>query len=171
MNSLQVVSSSRFLLFATWFVAITSVPSAALYQQGLDAGTKPSAIHTPYDSSTFVLNIALIAAWITTSRWLSSIPGVPRGVVWWGWIVPVASLFVPRRVIGRAIGDRIERGQINLWWGCWVGFNVVANLGLAESLVSATPINPIKPAYEIAAACLLTGSYFTWRRIVATLSS
>ena len=62
-------------------------------------------------------------------------------------------LFVPRRVIGRAIGDRIERGQINLWWGCWVGFNVVANLGLAESLVTATPINPIKPAYEIAAAC------------------
>jgi hypothetical protein len=50
-----------------------------------------------------------------------------------------------------------------------LGFSVLANLGLAQSLTSATPINPIKPVYELAAVCLLTASYFIWQHIVVVI--
>ena len=169
MNTIRVVTSSRFLLFAAWLVALTSIPSAGEYQAALDKQTPVSQIHTTYDSSTFVLNIALLASWISTARWMATKAGAPAGAVWWGWIVPGASLFVPRRFIGKLTGHHIQSGELNVWWGCWLGFSVLANFGLAQSLTSSTPVNPIKPVYELAGVCLLTASYFIWQHIVVVI--
>jgi hypothetical protein len=57
------------------------------------------------------------------------------------------------------------------WWLTWVGFALVNNIGIVSAFNAAADYVPIRPELELAGACLLTGAYMVWIRIVRTLGS
>lgn len=160
----SVLTTSRLVLAAVWLAAFAAIPSAAQYQRQLDSGVKPTEIHTVYDTLTAMVSLAMIAAWVATSRWLqvkvTAAGGVRLSPTWarWGWVVPIVSLWFPRQIVGDVlIGREPNRQQLNTWWTTWLGFSLINNLQAAAAITATTPTNPIRPQLEIAAACLLTG--------------
>lgn len=179
----QVITASRFLLATVWISALSAIPSAQSFQTQLDSGVERAKITTFYNSFSLTVTIATIFAWVVTSRWLRDAidrtnevnPGqvkLNRNWAFWSWVVPVVSLWFPRRIMGDLIGNQPKSKDaisLNTWWLTFVGFSLIGNLSAAMVLTSQTPINPINPQYDIAAACLLTASYFVWVQIIALI--
>lgn len=175
----SVVSTSRFLLAAIWFTALVSIPSRASYQEQLDSGAKPGEITTMFDTVSLFVSIAMVLAWLTTSRWLRELveatpqPALKPAWAMWGWIVPVVSLWFPRTIVSDLLSRKTqsERIPVSTWWLTWLGFVFTSNFGIAIAMSSTSTTNPIMPQFEIASACLLTASYQVWVRIVTALDS
>jgi hypothetical protein len=186
--SRRTITYSSILLGAVWLVALASVPGEQNYRDQLAAGVEPTKIFTTYDSLASLIPIAMIAAWIFTTKWLSSLykvatetnPAVmrlKRPWIFWGWIVPVVSLWFPKLLIEDLLKFRNSEQSNELvgretltWWLTWVGFALVNNVGIVSSFNAPTDYIPIRPELEIAGACILTASYFVWVRIVKALS-
>ncbi len=50
-----------------------------------------------------------------------------------------------------------------------MGFALVNNVGIVAAFDATDGYVPIRPELELAGACLLTGAYLVWVRIVKTL--
>jgi hypothetical protein len=182
-RGLAVLGTSRFLLLAVWATAISSISSSQKYQAELDKGTDPSQISTTYDLMSTFTSAAMIGTWIISGYWLKQATELaitngrtpkhsPRWALW-SWIVPVVSLWFPRRMIldvMPASSDIVKPNEINTWWLTFLGFLLLNDYGVVLSIQSAEA-NPIHPNYEIAGACLLTASYFVWKRVVTAVSN
>ncbi|WP_432541027.1 DUF4328 domain-containing protein [Kineococcus sp. SYSU DK002] len=90
---------------------------------------------------------ALVANWVVVALWLTRAranaerlaPGARhrrhRLWAWFGWIVPIAWLFVPHQVVAdvwaasRQHAPRVPAPRLGLWWGLWLA-------GLAASSLS-----------------------------------
>ncbi|CAB4329591.1 MAG: DUF4328 domain-containing protein [Actinobacteria bacterium] len=182
-QSLRVISASKFLLATVWITALSAISSAQSYQAQLDKSIDPSKITTLYDSFSVTVSIALVFAWIVTSRWLGDAvktvqdrnPGqvkLHRAWARWGWIAPVVSLWFPRQIIANIIGPQTDRKDgiaINTWWAAFIGFSLLSNAQFVLSMNAPANYNPIKPEFDIAGACLLTAAYFIWIQIVQTV--
>lgn len=180
----QVIAASTSMLAAVWILAISSISSAASYRQQLNSGIEATKIVTTYDNLSIIVPLTMIGAWIFTSKWmqgiydqaLASSPSsmrLKRGWVVWGWLVPIVSLWFPKRMIddllkAKAVAkqDPITPKDTQLWWMTWISFSLINNLGVVALLTAEKGYIPIRPELEIAAACMLTGSYFVWIRIV-----
>jgi hypothetical protein len=167
MSGRQVIASSSSLLAAVWIVALASIPSAQSYRDQLTSGT--------------------ISSWVITSLWLKKLHitatatnptamRLKRPWVFWSWIVPVVSLWFPKNLIEDLLksegSDEAKTliGKDTLtWWLTWVGFALVNNIGIVSAFDAADGYVPIRPELELAGACLLTGAYLVWIRIVKTL--
>jgi len=187
MSGRQVIASSASLLAAVWIVALTSIPSAQSYRDQLAAGTAASQITTAYDAMTVIIPITMIGSWIITSRWLKQLhikatlknpTAMHLNLPWvfWSWIVPVVSLWFPKRLIEdllNAEGSDDAKSLIGkdslTWWLTWVGFALVNNIGIVSAFNAPADYVPIRPELELAGACLLTGAYLVWIRIVKAL--
>ncbi|CAB4336687.1 unannotated protein [freshwater metagenome] len=183
----QVIAASSSLLAGVWIVALSSIPSAQSYRDQLASGVEASKIVTAYDAMTVIVPITMIGAWIISSRWLrqlhdaataSSPIAIRRNRTWvfWSWIVPVVSLWFPKNLIEdllKANGSDEAKSLIGrdtmTWWLTWVGFALVNNISIVAAFDASSDYVPIRPELEIAAACLLTGSYLVWIRIIRVL--
>ena len=188
MSGRQVIASSSSLLAAVWIVAMASIPGAQSYRGQLAAGTVPDKIVTPFDALTVIIPITMIGAWIISSRWLGQLHdaatttnpmAIRRSRRWviWGWIVPVVSLWFPKNLIDDLLktkGTDEAKALIGkdtlTWWLTWIGYALVNNFSTVAAFDAPSDYVPIRPEIEIAAACLMTGSYLVWIRIVKTLS-
>ena len=187
MSGRQVIASSSSLLAAVWIVALASIPSAQSYRDQLASGTAADQIVTAYDAMTVIIPITMISSWVITSLWLKklhiaatainpSAMRLKRPWVFWSWIVPVVSLWFPKNIIEdllKAEGSDESKSLIGkdtlTWWLTWVGFALVNNIGIVSAFDAADGYVPIRPELELAGACLLTGAYLVWIRIVKTL--
>ena len=187
MSGRQVIASSASLLAAVWIVALASIPSAQSYRDQLAAGTAANQITTAYDAMTVIIPITMIGSWIITSRWLKQLHVKATEVnptairlklpwVFWSWIVPVVSLWFPKNLIEdllKSEGSDEAKSLIGkdtlTWWLTWVGFALVNNIGIVSAFDAPDGYVPIRPELELAGACLLTGAYLVWIRIVKAL--
>ncbi len=187
MSGRQVIASSSSLLAAVWIVALASIPSAQSYRDQLASGTAADQIVTAYDAMTVIIPITMISAWVITSLWLKKLHisatevnptaiRLKRPWVFWSWIVPVVSLWFPKNLIEdllKANGSDEAKSLIGkdtlTWWLTWVGFALVNNIGIVSAFDAPEGYVPIRPELELAGACLLTGAYLVWIRIVKTL--
>ena len=187
MSGRQVIASSSSLLAAVWIVALASIPSAQSYRDQLASGTAADQIVTAYDAMTVIIPITMISSWVITSLWLKklhiaatainpSAMRLKRPWVFWSWIVPVVSLWFPKNIIEdllKAEGSDESKSLIGkdtlTWWLTWVGFALVNNIGIVSAFDAADGYVPIRPELELAGACLLTGAYLVWIRIVKAL--
>ena len=189
MSGRQVIASSSSLLAAVWIVALASIPSAQSYRDQLASGTAADQIVTAYDAMTVIIPITMISSWVVTSLWLKKLHiaatatnptamRLKRPWVFWSWIVPVVSLWFPKNIIEdllKAEGSDESTSLIGkdtlTWWLTWVGFALVNNIGIVSAFDAADGYVPIRPELELAGACLLTGAYLVWIRIVKTLDA
>ena len=189
MSGRQVIASSSSLLAAVWIVALASIPSAQSYRDQLASGTAADQIVTAYDAMTVIIPITMISSWVITSLWLKKLHiaatannptamRLKRPWVFWSWIVPVVSLWFPKNIIEdllKAEGSDESKSLIGkdtlTWWLTWVGFALVNNIGIVSAFDAADDYVPIRPELELAGACLLTGAYLVWIRIVKTLDA
>ena len=189
MSGRQVIASSSSLLAAVWIVALASIPSAQSYRDQLASGTAADQIITAYDAMTVIIPITMISSWVITSLWLKKLyiaatatnptaMRLKRPWVFWSWIVPVVSLWFPKNIIEdllKAEGSDEAKSLIGkdtlTWWLTWVGFALVNNIGIVSAFDAADGYVPIRPELELAGACLLTGAYLVWIRIVKTLDA
>ena len=187
MSGRQVIASSSSLLAAVWIVALASIPSAQSYRDQLASGTAADRIVTAYDAMTVIIPITMISSWAITSLWLKKLHiaatatnptamRLKRPWVFWSWIVPVVSLWFPKNIIEdllKAEGSDESKSLIGkdtlTWWLTWVGFALVNNIGIVSAFDAADGYVPIRPELELAGACLLTGAYLVWIRIVKAL--
>jgi hypothetical protein len=187
MSGRQVIASSSSLLAAVWIVALASIPSAQSYRDQLASGTAADQIVTAYDAMTVIIPITMISSWVITSLWLKKLHiaatatnptamRLKRPWVFWSWIVPVVSLWFPKNIIEdllKAEGSDESKSLIGkdtlTWWLTWIGFALVNNIGIVSAFDAADGYVPIRPELELAGACLLTGAYLVWIRIVKTL--
>jgi hypothetical protein len=187
MSGRQVIASSSSLLAAVWIVALAAIPGAQSYRDQLAAGTAADQIVTAYDAMTVIIPITMISSWVITSRWLKGLHiaatdadptamRLKRPWVFWSWIVPVVSLWFPKNLIEdllKAEGSTEAKALIGkdtlTWWLTWVGFALVNNVGIVSAFDPPVGYVPIRPEFELAGACLLTGAYLVWIRIVRTL--
>ena len=186
--SRRTITSSSILLGAAWIAALASVPGAQSYRDQLDSGVETAKILTTYDSLASLVPIAMISAWIFTTRWLYELYKVAKEAnptamrlkrpwIFWGWIVPVVSLWFPKLIIEDLLKFRNSEQSKELvgretltWWLTWVGFALVNNVGIVTAFSAPNGYIPIRPELEIAGACILTASYVVWVRIVKALS-
>jgi len=189
MSGRQVIASSSSLLAAVWIVALASIPSAQSYRDQLASGTAADQIVTAYDAMSVIIPITMISSWVITSLWLKKLHiaatatnptamRLKRPWVFWSWIVPVVSLWFPKNIIEdllKAEGSDEAKSLIGkdtlTWWLTWVGFALVNNIGIVSAFDAADGYVPIRPELELAGACLLTGAYLVWIRIVKTLDA
>lgn len=189
MSGRQVIASSSSLLAAVWIVALASIPSAQSYRDQLASGTAADQIVTAYDAMTVIIPITMISSWVITSFWLKKLHiaatatnptamRLKRPWVFWSWIVPVVSLWFPKNLIEdllKSEGSDEAKSLIGkdtlTWWLTWVGFALVNNIGIVSAFDAADGYVPIRPELELAGACLLTGAYLVWIRIVKTLDA
>ena len=189
MSGRQVIASSSSLLAAVWIVALASIPSAQSYRDQLASGTAADQIVTAYDAMTVIIPITMISSWVITSLWIKKLHitatatnptamRLKRPWVFWSWIVPVVSLWFPKNIIEdllKAEGSDEAKSLIGkdtlTWWLTWVGFALVNNIGIVSAFDAADGYVPIRPELELAGACLLTGAYLVWIRIVKTLDA
>jgi len=187
MSGRQVIASSSSLLAAVWIVALASIPSAQSYRDQLASGTAADQIVTAYDAMTVIIPITMISSWVITSLWLKKLHiaatatnptamRLKRPWVFWSWIVPVVSLWFPKNIIEdllKAEGSDESKSLIGkdtlTWWLTWVGFALVNNIGIVSAFDAPQGYVPIRPELELAGACLLTGAYLVWIRIVKAL--
>lgn len=185
----QVIAASSSLLAAVWVVALASIPSAQSYRDQLASGTAADQIVTAYDAMTVIIPITMISSWVITSLWLKKLHIVAteanesairlkRPWVFWSWIVPVVSLWFPKNLIEdllKANGTDEAKSLVGkdtlTWWLTWVGFALVNNVGIVAEFDAPDGYVPIRPELELAGACLLTGAYLVWIRIVKTLDA
>jgi len=189
MSGRQVIASSSSLLAAVWIVALASIPSAQSYRDQLASGTAADQIVTAYDAMSVIIPITMISSWVITSLWLKklhiaatainpSAMRLKRPWVFWSWIVPVVSLWFPKNIIEDLLKAESSDESKSLigkdtltWWLTWVGFALVNNIGIVSAFDAADGYVPIRPELELAGACLLTGAYLVWIRIVKTLDA
>ena len=189
MSGRQVIASSSSLLAAVWIVALASIPSAQSYRDQLASGTAADQIITAYDAMTVIIPITMISSWVITSLWLKKLHiaatatnptamRLKRPWVFWSWIVPVVSLWFPKGIVEdllKANGSDEAKSLIGkdtlTWWLTWVGFALVNNVGIVSAFDAPDGYVPIRPELELASACLLTGAYLVWIRIVKTLDA
>ena len=189
MSGRQVIASSSSLLAAVWIVALASIPSAQSYRDQLASGTAADQIITTYDAMTVLIPITMISSWVITSLWLKKLHiaatatnptamRLKRPWVFWSWIVPVVSLWFPKRLIEDLLkSDATDEAKALIgkdtltWWLTWIGFALVNNVGIVSAFDAAEGYVPIRPELELAGACLLTGAYLVWIRIVKTLDA
>ena len=187
MSGRQVIASSSSLLAAVWIVALASIPGAQNYQDQLAAGKAADQIVTAYEAMTVIIPITMISSWVITSRWLNGLHlaatntdptamRLKRPWVFWSWIVPVVSLWFPKNLIEdllKADGSTEAKAMVGkdtlTWWLTWIGFALVNNVGIVSAFNPPDGYVPIRPELELAGACLLTGAYLVWIRIVKTL--
>jgi hypothetical protein len=131
------------------------------------------------------LFVAMPTAFILTWRWLRSLIisaklidpsaiGYRKGWAFWGWVTPIASWWIPRRLLDRSHGlfttySGVENTlRLGVWWGLFVAAGIIDYLSLRASL--AGNADGVVVYLDIVSAILLTIAFPKWKRVVQTVS-
>jgi len=174
------------VLASVWVVALSSIPSARDYQRQLDAGVAPKDIATLFSTLLILVTITSIVAWFSVIRWMRerydefqvTKPGhmrLSRQWITWSWLVPIVSLWFPKKMIDDLLGASTTSGSLKsdkepirtqTWWATWITYTIMSNLATLQIALLPKDTVPFQPNTQIAAACILTASYTVWERIV-----
>lgn len=169
------------LLFVTADLTLSVITAMGLLDQ---AATDPTAARIAIASGLAQFG-CLVASAVTTSMWLyrandnlrqtgATLAYGPNGA--WAWyLVPVANLFKPfqamKEIWDASLGASAEaagNGQalLRLWWGCWIGGNILATL--AQRLEDVN--HAVAAVLGFGATASLAGSAWFLYRIVGEIT-
>ena len=170
-------------------IEVVDVPLAWLageqYQDAAARGIPLDEVVTAFDAMGLPTFGVFLAAWIVSALWLSRARTNaevlnPRckhkrsaGWAWFGWIVPVVSLWFPYQYVRdvRLATVTEERGYSSVvawWWAAWL---VSQHIGLVGGLVVVPPgsnaprfglLAPVEGVAAVVAVAALVG----WLRII-----
>jgi hypothetical protein len=113
-----------------------------------------------------------VAASRATQRQQAGPYGLDHGAHWvyQGWIVPVASLFFPKRIVhdswkvtAEGVGDGSTAGSTTIWWSCWVAYSVLSGV--------SSQFGGIHPRVDLAVAVLSFAALLAWARVMRNVSA
>ena len=122
----------------------------------------------------FIFCVLWVRSLVITARYIQPNGiGYRQGWAFWSWLTPIVSLWIPRRLITRpfdcfawSIGSSNSL-QTNLWWGFFVGSQVVGNI----SITAALTLPELVPVLDLISTILLTIAFPQWKKIVETVSA
>jgi hypothetical protein len=127
---------------------------------------------------------AIIVAFVLSWRWLRSIVisaklidstaiGYRQGWAFWGWVTPIASFWIPRRLVEGSqrvfsayLGEEYTL-RLNAWWALFVANSIIGNLTFRAFMSGAEGLVYV----DIVNAILLTIAFPKWKLIVETVSN
>ena len=127
---------------------------------------------------------ALIIAFVITWRWLRSLMitaysidstaiGYRQGWAFWGWITPIASWWIPRRLLDgshavfTSYAGLENTLRLGSWWGLFVASSIIDNLSFRASFSGNNSVVVLNIVSEI----LMTIAFPKWKVIVQTVSN
>jgi hypothetical protein len=133
-----------------------------------------------YDLLVVLAIIVMIVAYVLAGIWLWRARGnaglvAPdqqrRGSlwVWFGWIVPVASWFVPKQVIDdvwRSTVSGFGTPRTGWWWGTWIMMGLIQFFGRNNINLPGSKL----VFYDLIVAVVTTVAAVFWIRVVRTVS-
>jgi hypothetical protein len=165
---------------------VTSFPAGADFDAATSVGADLTRVWTAYDTVGLAFFPVQVAAFVVTCLWLqrsrrladSLRPRVDqeRGAawVWFGWFVPIVSLWFPYQVVrdvrAASVGTRRLPG-IGWWWAAWVVANLtttqaaLASMGAGAFRPGALPL--LEAVVTVSTALALVG----WVRIVREITA
>ena len=169
------------LLFVAADLALSVITALGLLDQ---AATDPMAARIAIAAGLAQFG-CLVASAVTTSMWLyrandnlrqtgATLTYGPNGA--WAWyLVPVANLFKPfqamKEIWDASLGASSEAASnsqalLRLWWGCWIGGNILATL--AQRLEDVN--HAVAAVLGFGATASLAGSAWFLYRIVGEIT-
>jgi hypothetical protein len=129
-------------------------------------------------------SIGALGAWIATSTWLTRARTNAqridprrthrrrRGWAWWGWVVPVVSLWFPYQVVrdvDAAAGDYPSR-LLGWWWASWLALLVVSGIDdrLAAGVEPAGP-DTLTVLVRLLSWALTIAGLLLWHRVLTRI--
>lgn len=98
--------------------------------------------------------------------------GYRKGWTFWGWVIPIANLWIPKRiidnsyrVIATSLGDTAPL-KSRTWWILWIGASITSLFGF-NGQAEVTSLNR---SATLATVLLLTWAYSHWITIVKTVT-
>ena len=136
------------------------------------------------DILTIFLIPAGLCALIFVSLWVRSLVitaryiqpagiGYRQGWAFWSWVTPIASLWIPRRLIMRSFEcfawftGRSNFLPTNLWWGLFVATQVADTFSFRASL----SFPEVAIIFDFISAIILTIAFPQWKKIVETVTA
>lgn len=136
--AIAAVALAAVLRLASWAWAMAGLALAKNARDADDLG--PLNVAMAVDALlAIVAALALLVAGVLTIIWtyrvrknLDAFPGVDPGMAaGWsigGWLIPIANLVIPYRVVGSIARSSLNRadtpGVVTVWWSAWVAFAV-----------------------------------------------
>ena len=165
--------SSLIYLVLSWLVTV----STALYNVN-------SSIIVLYllDLTIYLQLLSLAVSLYFTWQWLKNLYTLARkldsntltyktGWAFWGWIVPIAFFWIPRRMIDEAIkvlngsSSRSIELETKKWWTLWVISILIGNLSFRAF---ENQLNSVELLLLAGESILLSFAYPLWIKIVDT---
>lgn len=170
-RSEKVILWSRIYLLGVLFQFFALAVTA-----GTDGTATPNAV---FGITTVLAIIGLIFLW----QWTDSLYitaraiqpegfGYRKGWTFWGWVIPIANLWIPKRIIDNTY--KIMTGSIGepqslksrTWWALWIGASVISIFGFNGQ----AEITSVQRSAALISALLLTWAYSHWITIVKTVT-
>jgi hypothetical protein len=138
------------------------------------------------DLLTILILPSVICAFIFCSQWVRSLIvtaryiqpagiGYRQGWAFWSWLTPIASFWIPRRLITRPFEcfawfvGRPNSLQTNLWWIFFVASQIISSFSVCAAL--ATPGLELVAVLDLISTILLTIAFPQWKKIVETVTA
>lgn len=175
-NARRLVNFSLLYLLATWVVAITSFFDVPRGKFGEAVNSTEITWVTMVQTAAFPIGIALLVfgtIWvkglIVTSRFIQPEGfGYRQGWSFWGWVTPIAQLWIPKRLIDYTtaifdefVGVTAERKTRN-WWTLWILVFGCNFLGSLSGFISEDLTN----LFGVLGAAVMTLAFPLWRTVV-----
>lgn len=173
------------------WLSVLTAPAAVQtyepYQYSFSGRTAAANIVTGYDLVAMVSFLVSIAAFILTGIWLTRArrnadriapaeQRLTRIWVWLGWIVPIVSLWFPKRVVDdvwRSTVQSANRPDTGWWWGSWIVMQLFGGLASAAFTITGEPRGYILEhlvLLEVLTALAMTIAVVGWVRVVRVIS-
>ena len=170
-RSEKVILWSRIYLLGVLFQFF-----ALAVTDGTDGTAIPNAV---FGITTVLAIFGLIFLW----QWTDSLYitaraiqpegfGYRKGWTFWGWVIPIANLWIPKRIIDNTY--KIMTGSIGepqslksrTWWALWIGASAISIFGFNGQ----AEITSMQRSAALISALLLTWAYSHWITIVKTVT-
>lgn len=124
--------------------------------------------------TTFIINFLWVRSLIITARQIQPAGiGYRQGWAFWSWVTPIASFWIPRRLITRPFEcfawftGRSNILATNLWWGFFLASAIMDNFSFRAGI----SMPEIVPYFDLLSAIFLTVAYPQWKTIIETVTS
>ena len=175
----SVRTSSVLLTISYWLVTISSfylsfVPEKQITFLGLILGMFSFVFYC------VAISLALFFTW----RWMRNIYiaaeklqlgfiGYRQGWAFWGWLAPIVSLWIPRRILDSCyeIFTKSLKKETTLdtrfWWNTFIFSGIAGWISFRLSLSGEDPYSAL---FDLVCTILLTLSLPSWLKVVESLS-
>jgi hypothetical protein len=128
----------------------------------------------PVFITTFIINFLWVRSLIISARQIQPAGiGYRQGWAFWSWVTPIASFWIPRRLITRPFEcfawftGRSNILVTNMWWGFFVASLVMDNFSFRAGINFPEAV----PFFDLLGAIFLTIAFPQWKTIIETVTS